>query len=123
MQKHLLIIDDDKDIRDILREVFEPLGYRVFLLPVVYDIFEAINEYRPDLILLDYKLTEGNGADICYDVKSNAGTHHIPIIMLSAYPQDMLANGNHGWNNFMAKPFDVVKLQNMVGRYLSPPQV
>jgi len=30
MQKHLLIIDDDKDIRDILREIFEPLGYRVF---------------------------------------------------------------------------------------------
>jgi len=120
MQKHLLIIDDDKDIRDILREIFEPLDYRVFLLPVVYDIFEAINEYSPDLILLDYKLTEGNGADICYAVKSNAGTHHIPIIMLSAYPHDMLANGNHGWDSFMAKPFDVVKLQNMVGRYLSP---
>ncbi|MFI5161472.1 MAG: response regulator [Sphingobacteriales bacterium] len=123
MQKNLLIIDDDDDIRYALREVFEPLGYRVFLVRVVYDIFDAIREFNPDLILLDYQLTEGNGADICYEVKSNAGTHHIPIIMLSAYPHAMLANGNYGWDNFMAKPFDITTLEKMVERYLMPKAV
>ena len=119
MGKNLLIIDDDEDIRDVLRALFEPSGYNVFLLPTVHNIFDSIRQYKPDLILLDYRLAEGNGADICYEVKSNAGTLHIPIIMLSGYPKAMLANGTHGWDIFMSKPFDLTELENMVAKYLS----
>jgi len=119
MQKRLLIIDDDEDIRDMLKAFFESSDYIVSTLGKANNIFDAYNKYQPDLILLDYKLPEENGDKICLQLKSNPGTFHIPVIMISGHPKSTLERDYHGWNGIISKPFDLLELDAMVQRFLS----
>ncbi|MDO3628704.1 two-component system response regulator [Mucilaginibacter sp. BT774] len=119
MQKRLLIIDDDEDIRLMLKVFFEPRDYIVSTLGKVDDIFEAYNKYQPDLILLDYKMPEGNGDKICHQLKSNPGTFHVPVIMISGFPKSMLEKNHHGWDGVLSKPFDLPTLEATVKRFLN----
>ena len=116
MAKRLLVIDDDSDIRELIREIFEQDDYEVRCLADVYDIFHEINHFRPDVILVDYRLGFSNGADIAHEIKSNAGTLNIPVVLFSAHHQRVEAMGNHGWNAFVGKPFDVEHIKSVVGK-------
>ena len=119
MQKRLLIIDDDEDIRDMLSAFFESSDYIVSTLGKFNNIFDAYNKYQPDLILLDYQLPEENGDKICHQLKSNPGTFHIPVIMISGHPKSMLERDYHGWNGILSKPFDLPELDAMVQKFLN----
>ncbi|HWD88205.1 MAG TPA: response regulator [Mucilaginibacter sp.] len=118
MEKRLLVIDDDQDIRDLVREIFEEDDYTVHCLADVDDIFSEISHFRPDVVLIDYKLGISNGADICYQIKSNAGTLHIPVVLFSAHHREIDSIGNYGWNAFIGKPFDISHIRQVIGKYL-----
>jgi DNA-binding response OmpR family regulator len=119
MPKRILIVDDDEDIRDIIRDILEPEGYTIFTVPGITDIFNTIRQVHPDMILLDFMLEEENGGDFCYQVKQNAGTAHIPVILLSAYPNIVNSRGHYGWDKFIAKPFDIEYLKTTIAKLLS----
>lgn len=121
MEKRLLVIDDEKDIREVVREIFEQDGYTVRCLADVDDIFSEINHFRPDVILVDYMLGLSNGAEITYQIKSNAGTLHIPVVLFSAHHRAIDSIGNYGWNAFVGKPFDIDHIRNVVGRFIKSP--
>ena len=118
MEKRLLVIDDDQDIRDVVREIFEEDGYTVRCLSDVDDVFSEINHFRPHVALIDYRLGVSNGAEICYQIKSNAGTLHIPVVLFSAHHHTIDTIGNYGWNAFIGKPFDVDHIRQVVGKYI-----
>lgn len=119
MQKRLLIIDDDRDIREMLQAFFESNNYHVSSIGSVDEIFKVFSEYQPDLILLDYRLPEENGAQICLQLKSNPGTFHIPVIMISGFPKKTLEEDYHGWDAIVSKPFDLMELQQVVVKFLN----
>lgn len=121
MQKRLLVIDDDKDLLDVIKIYFEMEGYVVFTLPRVDNIFKAFNQYSPDLILLDYQLPEENGDKICQQLKSNPATFNIPVIMISGYSKAELDRDYHGWNGVVSKPFDLAVLQSAIEKFLKKP--
>src|ERR1700744_5221280 len=120
MEKRLLVIDDDKDIRDVVRDIFEDDGYVVRCLADVDDVFTEINNFHPNVVLIDYMLGLNNGAEICYQIKSNAGTLNIPVILFSAHHRAIAAIGNYGWNAFIGKPFDIEHIKRVVGRFIKP---
>ena len=115
-EKRLMVIDDDQDIRDIVRDIFEHDDYTVRCLADVDDIFSEINHFRPDVLLIDYRLGISNGADICYQIKSNAGTLHIPVVLFSAHHREIDNIGNYGWNAFIGKPFDIDHIRRVIGK-------
>ena len=118
MQKRLLVIDDDKDLLELIKTYFELEGYTVFTLSRVENIFKAFSQYHPDLILLDYQLQEENGDKICQQLKSNPATFDIPVIMISGYSKAELERDYHGWNAVVSKPFDFSVLQKAIERFL-----
>jgi DNA-binding response OmpR family regulator len=120
MEKRLLVIDDDPDIRDVVRNIFEDDGYVVRCLADVDDVFTEINIFRPNVVLIDYMLGISNGAEICYQLKSNAGTLNIPVVLFSAHHRAIEAIGNYGWNAFVGKPFDIEYIKSVVGRFIKP---
>lgn len=119
--KRLLIIDDDKDLLDLIKTYFELEGYVVFTLPRVDNIFKVFSQYHPDLILLDYQLPEENGDKICQQLKSNPATFDVPVIMISGYSKAELDRDYHGWNGVVSKPFDLTDLQKTVEKFLKKP--
>lgn len=115
----ILLIDDDQDFLYVLREWFSEDGYQTRSLSQTDEVFDTIEEYRPDIILIDYLLTGINGGEICSQIKGSARFCHIPIAIISGYPKVFLSLGNYKCDLFIAKPVDLYALTDQVRELLS----
>ena len=105
--KQILIIEDDSDILQVLETVLTYNEFTVTSIEGTDDIFESIETYKPDLILTDYLLTGLNGGKICQLIKGNKDTCHLPVVLISAYPELATSFGNFGFDAFINKPFNI----------------
>jgi two-component system phosphate regulon response regulator PhoB len=110
MERVIQIVEDDQDIRFILAYVLADSGF-------VLETFESIKAFSNrertntvDLILLDVQLPDGNGIDLCRDLKSSELTKHIPVVVMSANASRSRAIIEGKADDFIAKPFDLDKL-------------
>lgn len=121
MAKKILVIEDDRDIRDTVTYVLEGDGYEVTASDNSR-ILKALPEINPDLILLDNWLTDwasdASGQQISKELKSDPKTSHIPIIILSAV-NNVAEIAEAGLADaYIKKPFDVDELLAMVKKYI-----
>lgn len=104
--KSILIIENDESLMDVMQELFNEEGYQTDCHRDVNDIFKVVEDFKPDLVLLDYLLPGINGGELCSQLKRNPSTRQIPVIICSAYPQVLLSLGSYGCNAFIPKPFE-----------------
>jgi two-component system phosphate regulon response regulator PhoB len=119
MAGQILIIEDDEDILQVLETVLVYNNFTVIGIDRTDDIFESIEKYKPDLVLTDYLLSGTNGGKICQLIKGNIDTCHIPVILISAYPELAASLGNFGFDAFITKPFDINMLVNKIKELLA----
>lgn len=104
MGKEIFILEDDRDIGFILTEVLAEEGYRVRLFETLAGIKSALGSGTPDLLLMDVRLPDGNGMDLCRELKAQQ-TFRPPILMMSAdwhvHNRDCPAEG------YLPKPFNL----------------
>jgi DNA-binding response OmpR family regulator len=117
-KRKVLIIDDDADICDIMREILHYEGFEVKYLLEADRVFEEIAAFKPQVIILDYILKGITGGEICLALKKHRSTSALPIILMSAYPLVSRSMVDCGCEVFIAKPFDLEKVVNAV-RYLA----
>ena len=116
----ILMVDDDKDLLEITQSLLAKKGYEVATVDCWEDALPTIENFQPQLILLDVFLNGIDGLDICKQLKSMEHTKHIPVIILSAYPR--IAESvtyEYGADDFIAKPFEVSDLISKVHSVLS----
>lgn len=118
MAKKILIVDDDESILDAVSLVLEEEGYDVSVTIKGDEIFEKLEIFKPDAILLDVLMSGKDGREICKKLKKDDKTKGIPIIMISAHPSAKESTLSCGANAFLAKPFDTQELIDMVDRFL-----
>lgn len=118
MSKNILIVDDQNDILDLLKEILELEGYQVTALSYTEDIIGSVIKYQPELVMLDFLLAGVNGGELCHQLKTNPMSAHIPVIMLSGYPRVLESLGNYGADAFIAKPFDLEHLTQTVKHWM-----
>ncbi|WP_207421025.1 response regulator [Desertivirga brevis] len=118
MKKRILVIDDDNSILDVVKESLEYLDYEVETNSTGENVFRLIEEYKPDLILLDYLLNGINGGEFCHQIKTNPTTAHIPVIMMSGFPKVFLSLGDYKSDYFITKPFDLTELSDKISACL-----
>ena len=82
--EHILIIEDEQDIIELLTYNLEQEGYSISFATSGEEAFSLVNRKNPDLILLDLMLPGVDGLDVCRNLKQNEITRNIPIIMLTA---------------------------------------
>lgn len=109
MNEHILIVEDEKPISDILKFNLEKEGYRVI---TAYDGKHALDialDTKPDLILLDVMLPKMDGFQVCRKVREKQNT---PIIMLTAKEEevDKILGLELGADDYMTKPFSTREL-------------
>ncbi|MEO8954603.1 MAG: response regulator [Ktedonobacteraceae bacterium] len=118
VQKKIVVIDDEPDILEFLKELLEQEDYTV----VTIDKAEYVEELHagglPDLILLDVLLSGKDGRVIVKHLKSQEETRHIPVIMFSAHPTAEATTRAAGADDFLAKPFELDELLEKVAHYL-----
>ena len=120
-KKKILVIEDDKDIRDNITYALEMEGYSIISSDNAR-ILRSLEQHKPDLILLDNWLTEwksdANGQQLSRELKSNPQTAHIPVIILSAVSNiEEIAKAGLS-DGYLKKPFDLDDLSAIVKKHL-----
>ncbi len=105
--RRILIADDEADLRRLVSFTLGNHGFEVIEVADGAAAIEAIRTERPDLVLLDVMMPERSGYDVLKDMKEDAATHGIPVIMLSAMSQTReVAEGLElGAVDYICKPF------------------
>jgi DNA-binding response OmpR family regulator len=106
-KKKILLVDDEADIRELIRFNLHKEGFDVIAFSNGEDALDGVKEHEPDLIILDVMLPGMDGTEVCSLLKSNPLYKSIPIVMLSAKIEeiDQLAGLKVGADDYQIKPF------------------
>lgn len=117
--KKILLLDDNQDILDVAKEIllYEDFEVRDTRLSASFILYAEA--YKPDLLIVDYRLADGNGGDICRRLKSHPYLKHVPLIMWSAYTGPDLDLQQYGCDAILSKPFDIEEFLKVIDGLLS----
>jgi DNA-binding response OmpR family regulator len=118
MKKSIYILEDNDDIRELISYLLVEENYEVKGYPTVKEFKKIMLSSHPDMIVLDVMLADGNGIDVCDELKSNERTNDIPILMMSAHSQAYDIKQRCAAEDFISKPFDIDDFVKRVDRYL-----
>jgi diguanylate cyclase (GGDEF)-like protein len=112
MAQRILIVDDDPDIRDILKITLSEEDYEVIEADNGEDALKLIRTKNPDLVLLDYKIPKIDGRQVCKIVKEDILLQHLPIIMVTGKGDidDKVEGIYAGADDYIVKPFEPKEL-------------
>ncbi len=115
-RRRVLVVDDDPAIVEMFTDLLEPdERFEVKTAGSGYEAGILTEEFRPDVILLDFKLPDINGTTVCKTIRSNPHYEHIKIIACSgvADPDEVQELLSSGADEFIRKPFVI---QNVIDR-------
>jgi two-component system response regulator MprA len=107
----VLVVDDDRAVRDALRRVLTLAGYEVQSAEGGGEAIELVAESVPDAVLLDVGMPEVDGLEVCQRLRMLG--NRVPILMLTARVEisDRVAGLDAGADDYLVKPFDVDELK------------
>jgi CheY-like chemotaxis protein len=104
MAKTILVVDDQPEIVELVERILELEGYQVVTSPNG-NALQHLQNPLPDLILLDVFLPDGDGRTFCSQVKKQATTRHIPVLLFSAHlhirDQHTCSRGGYVFGHFL----------------------
>lgn len=115
MDKKVLVIDDDKAILEVITIILSDIGYEVVTISNGSEVPSAISKHDPSVILLDIWLSGHDGRQIAKQIRS---IKKIPIIIMSAHNDAKKMFEEAGADDFIAKPFDISDLADIVEKNL-----
>ncbi|HEC34653.1 MAG TPA: response regulator [Chloroflexi bacterium] len=118
--RHILIVEDEPNTADMLASYFEAQGYKVTAMGWGNDALAFTQDVLPDLIVLDIRLPDIDGYEVCRRLRSHRRTAHVPIIFLTERREriDRLTGLELGAVDYVTKPFDIQELRLRVRNVL-----
>jgi len=109
----IFVIDDEKEIREIISINLKDEGYKVFTFSSGEKALAELNKKKPDLILLDIMMEGIDGYDFCRQIRSTPDLKDLPIIFLSAKSSefDKILGLELGGDDYLTKPFSLKELK------------
>jgi len=120
---HILVVDDDREIRTLLRDYLEKNGFKATAVADGQETRRALERTRYDLIVLDLMLPHESGLEICRELRTRSD---IPIVMLTALGEevDRIVGLEVGADDYLAKPFSprelLGRIRAVLRRTLAP---
>ncbi len=117
--KHIFVVDDEKNIRDLIKKYLEKEGYMVTLFFGEQNLLPEIERIHPDLVVLDITLPGRDGLELCKEIRKSSDT---PIIFVSARDEefDRVLGLELGGDDYLTKPFSprelVARIKNIFKR-------
>jgi signal transduction histidine kinase/ligand-binding sensor domain-containing protein/DNA-binding response OmpR family regulator len=118
-QSTLLIVEDNKEVREFLREIFSPV-YKTEVAADGPEGLEKVRNLQPDIVISDIMMPGMSGMELCEKIKNNLETCHIPVILLTAKTaiEHKLQGWRTGADDYITKPFDlkllIIRCNNLV---------
>ncbi len=113
MRKKILVVDDEPEIREMLKVILGEAGYEIYTAEDGKDAMRKVQLLKPDVILLDISMPRMDGAEVCLALKEKKSTENIPVILMTALGEKIDKLGTMrqigGFPTFV-KPFDTDEL-------------
>lgn len=117
MKKCIYVLEDNAAIREMIEFLLIEEDYNVKTCPNISEFWNQMGKHKPDMVVLDVMLPDGNGIDICSELKHNLKTYDIPVLMMSAGNQLSKVKSKCDAEDFINKPFDLNDFVHRVERY------
>ncbi len=124
---HLLVVDDDREIRSLVAQFLTKHGYRVTGVKDGAEMLRTLDGARVDLIVLDLMLPGEDGLSLCRRLRASPATAQTPVIMLTAMGEetDRIVGLEMGADDYLAKPFSprelLARIKAVLRRASAPP--
>src|SRR4051812_42263046 len=121
-KKKIIIVDDDRETREMLKMALELEGYDVSQAANGLRLISTLHVDRPDLILLDVMMSWIDGFELCRAVKKNEEFNGIPVIFISAKKtaSDIRTGLAAGASDYFSKPIDMERLLTRIAALIGP---
>ncbi len=119
----ILIVDDDAGTQLLIESLLKADGYEVEAAGSVSVARQRLMEVRPDLILMDIELPDGDGLALTAWIKRNPGTKSIPVVALTSHTrlEKRVAASEVGCAGFISKPIETIRFVMQIEGYLVAP--
>lgn len=117
--KHIFVVDDEHNIRDLIRKYLEKENYLVTVFENAKNVVSEINRLKPDLLVLDIMMPGNDGLELCKEIRKYS---EIPIVFVSARDEelDRILGLELGADDYLSKPFSprelVARIKNIFRR-------
>jgi DNA-binding response OmpR family regulator len=120
MARRVTVVDDDREVRELLGERLRALGYDVKVVSNGLRLVSSLHVDRPDLILLDVMMSWIDGFELCRSLKQNDEFRDIPVVFISGKTStdDVERGIASGAVDYFPKPLDVERLLTRVGEII-----
>jgi two-component system, cell cycle response regulator DivK len=118
MSKRILVVEDQPDNRQIIRDMLAPTNYEITEAENGEEALTAIARRRPDLILMDIQLPIMDGYEATRRIKADASLRSIPIIAVTSYALSGQKARAAGCDDYVPKPFSPRQLLAKIRHYL-----
>jgi two-component system phosphate regulon response regulator OmpR len=126
VEPHLLVVDDDARLRDLLRRFLSENGFRVTVAADAADARARMASFAFDLVVLDVMMPGDSGLDLTRELRRFRPSPRLPILLLTAMaePEDRVNGLEQGADDYLAKPFEprelVLRIRNILDRRAAP---
>jgi DNA-binding response OmpR family regulator len=118
MNKKIFIVEDDEDLSEAMQLILKTEGYHT-AASLDKNSIKGVILHMPDLVLVDNKLKDGLGSELCRAIKNHPLTSHIPVILISGYENLEAIARECGADAYINKPFELTRLLETVDKHLN----
>lgn len=113
--RRVLVVDDQPDVADMLVELVNLLGSDARAVYYASSVLDAVREFRPDLVLLDMTLSDGDGASVGRELRANCD-YPLRLVALTGYARDHVMERVEGglFDEFVTKPCTLERLRQLL---------
>ena len=110
MAAKVLVVDDEKSVRDLLQSFLQGTGYQAIMASNGEEAIELARSESPNAILLDVKMPGIDGVETCRRLRAEEQTRYIPVIMVTAFGTTETEATDAGADDLINKPFNLTDL-------------
>lgn len=121
--KKVVIISDDSQLLDGLKTVLFSHEFSVYTFAGSEETLNEIKGLKPDLVMIDFLLNNANGGTLCHQLRLRPALAHLPVILLSDYPEVERFTAKFGCNAVIEKPASATVLINLLPGLLANQQL
>ena len=114
-----MVVDDSPDLLLLISIIIKREGHEPISLTSPVEVMQKIDEYNPDLIIIDVNLGNFNGKEVCKNIKANPASKNIPVLLTSASAEALADFKDYHADDILEKPFELSIITNKINGLLN----
>jgi CheY-like chemotaxis protein len=121
--KTILIVDDEFGMLEVLEFILSDAGFVVVSALNGQEALTRLQQTKPDLLIVDFMMPILDGGGVIKAIRSNDKLKDLPVILISALPEETIRKRCDGFNTFLRKPYKAERLMEEISRLLDRPAI